>query len=1158
MSKQRDPSGSPKKAAKPAKKALKRTKTAAQDWLAGRDERIEFYRSQSRQIDDQYFSGGQKSELRVLLEQLKTQAEQSGDLDYSFYFEYRLQFYQENFTDLAYCTQLLEKATEWQQSKNLPEDYLLLRAKGMTAFYQSDLDRAIEIFDAALAIKPDDYVTLRCKGISYGQKDDFERSIEIFDAALAIKPDDYVTLGLKGISYSNIGEEDRAIESYDIALAIKPNDFSALRQKGISYFNKGDFDRAIEFYDEALKINPRDYVALRQKGVAYFQKGEADRAIELYDKALEINPEDFEALRCKGVAYSNKGEADRAIEFYDKALEINPEDSEALRCKGVAYSNKGEADRAIELYDKALEINPEDSEALRYKGEAYSNKGEFDLAIKLYDEALRLNPKDSEALRQRREIYFNKGDFNWVIEFYDKALAINPKDSEALRYKGEAYSNKGEFDLAIKLYDEAIEINPEDSEALRCRGEACSNKGDEDEAIEFYNKALAINPEDSEALRCKGVTYSKKGNEDWAIEFYDEALKLNPKDYRTIQSKGISYAKKGYEDKAIEFFDEALKLNPNDYRTLRSKGVSYAKKGYSKDTIELHEEAIKFYTEALKLFEKALELNPNDYYTLREKARVYFKMGEVYSKKRDHKKAALQIEEALNNLKEANNLSKDRFAAELSLMHRRTSEKQSQEDLEKFEGYLKLKKNAEDQLEKKLQRSSQFDHNSSFFLFLRRWNSFTPAIPTHSEESVGGGYFLWHEGEGTVIDPGYKFIENFHRAGGSLSDIHNIVITHSHDDHTHQLEQLCTLLYEYNELIKSKNKKLVADIDKLSRKAKELLDEKKYPEYLIKQKELDEDLKELRKKKKKVKFYLSNATFNKFSGILDLEDFSYIEHIYTLNPDTEFQIKGGILKVLTAYHKEIRAVDQAVGLLFKLDKEDFDEPHRILLTSDTGIFPVDCEQKGKPTLSTKKASMLPDIYKYSHGIKEDTIDLMILHIGSIKETEKGLISKYYFINEDERKKQLITACYRNHLGFLGVQEMIRSIKPKLAVISEWGEEMRDFRENLTEQLQAAAYGTKVLPSDIPLVYGIFTNEKNQGMVWDCLYKKWAKAQEIKFITDESSSEKMIYYTENLDDFKKDKVEFQDCVKYFSYKRELREGMYFIKEKEDKKSKLPAH
>lgn len=87
---------------------------------------------------------------------------------------------------------------------------------------------------------------------------------------------------------------------------------------------------------------------------------------------------------------------------------------------------------------------------------------------------------------------------------------------------------------------------------------------------------------------------------------------------------------------------------------------------------------------------------------------------------------------------------------------------------------------------------------------LRRWNSFTPRIPS-SDTGPGGGYFLRWNNKGIVIDPGFDYLENLQKAGISLRDIHAIVTTHSHPDHVADFEPLLMMLIKRHERMQAHN-----------------------------------------------------------------------------------------------------------------------------------------------------------------------------------------------------------------------------------------------------------------------------------------------------------------------------------------------------------------
>ncbi len=87
------------------------------------------------------------------------------------------------------------------------------------------------------------------------------------------------------------------------------------------------------------------------------------------------------------------------------------------------------------------------------------------------------------------------------------------------------------------------------------------------------------------------------------------------------------------------------------------------------------------------------------------------------------------------------------------------------------------------------------------FVVLRRWQSFNPKVPRPKGQDIrGGGYFLFWEGKGLVIDPGYDFVQNFYEQGFSIEDIDAIVVTHTHPDHEDELNTILTLVEEWNQV----------------------------------------------------------------------------------------------------------------------------------------------------------------------------------------------------------------------------------------------------------------------------------------------------------------------------------------------------------------------
>jgi glyoxylase-like metal-dependent hydrolase (beta-lactamase superfamily II) len=368
---------------------------------------------------------------------------------------------------------------------------------------------------------------------------------------------------------------------------------------------------------------------------------------------------------------------------------------------------------------------------------------------------------------------------------------------------------------------------------------------------------------------------------------------------------------------------------------------------------------------------------------------------------------------------------------------------------DKLPEYLKRMRDAERTQEEFLASESNFDPDRSFLLVLREWNSFTPTIPSEGERDRGGGYFSYHGGEGIVIDPGYSFIENFYAAGGRMCDIHAIVVTHAHDDHTAELEPLLVLLHQYNNRWKQEGSL------------------------------------------KRIRLYLSEGCARKFAGILQLRDDPKIESVTTLSRPgpgcvQTLPIGEGVrLTVLAAYHEDVVTRDTAVGLGFEFDLGD-NSTRTILFTGDTSYYPQRYGPDGAPVYYDPARKSRPKLEKgEGRGLDEqypedfrNNLDLVVAHIGSIKTQE----FEPFRPGEDPDAEHY----YENHLGLLGTLTLLDRLSPRAAVVSEFGSELREFRVELVGKIGEAlrekqerdgkSDKTFVVPGDVNLVYYIDSDQ----------------------------------------------------------------------------------
>jgi hypothetical protein len=298
-------------------------------------------------------------------------------------------------------------------------------------------------------------------------------------------------------------------------------------------------------------------------------------------------------------------------------------------------------------------------------------------------------------------------------------------------------------------------------------------------------------------------------------------------------------------------------------------------------------------------------------------------------------------------------------------------------------------------LDKALARPRTLLKDESYFLCLRKWNSYTPFVSGDMEE-CGGGYFVVWKGSGIVVDPGIKFAHHFLRAGYSICDIDAIVLTHSHVDHTADFECIMTLLYEINSLRKTSGIET-----------------------------------------HKVKIYSNVGAANKFMNLI-AQSYDSIGNLVIMNAKEKFKIVPDLtMTACSAFHNDLFApnVGCSLGLIFSSD----DGRLCFGITSDTG---------------------------YRKELKDEYISLkgglMVLHIGSIK-------------NEELDVSRPREGKYQEHLGIRGVYNLIYDVKPKLAILSEFGEELRDVRQALSASLHSFLDKTAIIPGDMFLKVDLSKN-----------------------------------------------------------------------------------
>ncbi|KAF5044837.1 Photosystem I assembly protein Ycf3 [anaerobic digester metagenome] len=643
---------------------------------------------------------------------------------------------------------------------------------------------------------------------------------------------------------------------------------------------------------------------------------------------------------------------------------------------------------------------------------------------KLYEEGLKLAKKIDEKVC----IYYISAKLDLLdqnpanaIQNLNEVLELKSNFWKAWHYKGLAYYYLKDENKSIECYNEAINIHPTSLTWLNT-GLVYESLNDKEKALEAYKNSLELNPKFVRALNNIGVLLAELGRPKEAMDDFLKILETDPNNERALYNLGFLSIELGDYENAIDFFDNALKLKPNSEWFWYGKINAEINLGHYKEALESSKKAteinqdnpylwnsrgvaaskLREYEEAMSYFEKSKTLNPSD--ELTNKIENNMKLI----------KTVLSSEDEKSKIKSSKLSEKEEKEKFLEIDARNEIINSL---MVKYDSIFEAKNSYESKLAELLEPAQPLENN--FFLVLRRWNSFTPAMITDLKSNPGGGYFLYWNGKGIVIDPGFDFLDNYFKNGLKVHHIDAVIITHAHIDHCNDFESILTLIFEYNDNFNEKIKKI-----KKSSGQEGLSKEDK------------NKISELKSQHKKIDVFMNMGALKKMLSWISLKnDNPNIKRVYTLEKGLEYHLADYNMNIKTteAVHNEIVTDEYSVGLIFELYDENKDNIFKIGYTSDT-----QCKK------------VISDQY--------EGVDLIITHLGSINEDD--------FKRDDEKR-----GIKENHLMLTGVISTIFKSKAKLAIISEFGEELSDERVTLVKSLNNVFQkngSTRCLTGDIGL------------------------------------------------------------------------------------------
>jgi tetratricopeptide (TPR) repeat protein len=477
--------------------------------------------------------------------------------------------------------------------------HLRLLIERGTEFYESgNCDRAIAVFDRAIALDP------RCVDAYCGRGNarrfigDYSGSWEDFDKAIALDPDlgvAYIGRGL-GTCFGSPSTTDPTAD-FELGKSLLANPSTAIEyvMRGTAQAQLGDADGAIADYDRAISIDPRLLLAYNNRGNLRQYLGDMSGAIADFSQVLKIDSQSAIAYNNRAIIYTQSGQFAPAIADFTKAIELQPDFVSVYNNLGNAYYQMGKHPAAIDSYSQAIAIDTDFAVAYSNRANIYRIEGDLNAAIADYDRAISLDANLVIAYYNRGICQRQRGNHQAAIDDYSRTLALDSQYFHAYYHRGNARQYLGDKHGAIADYTHTICFDPNHLHAYYNRAISRSALGDVQGAMEDIERAIQLSPDFARAYYHRAWLLATNHEHKYALADYQRAIDLQPKYLDAYYQRGCSHHSLGNLSAALADFCQTLEIDSRYAPAYYQRGKVHTQIGDITGAISDYHQAANLY-----------------------------------------------------------------------------------------------------------------------------------------------------------------------------------------------------------------------------------------------------------------------------------------------------------------------------------------------------------------------------------------------------------------------------------------------------------------------------------------------------------------------------------------------------------------------------------
>lgn len=289
--------------------------------------------------------------------------------------------------------------TNVQQSSELRQSL----QDGMAHFEAERWSAAEEIFKRIVTVHPEfsdgwDWLGRIALRMKHPQ-----RAVEMFDHALALSPDNSVIHKNRGVALAMQGAWDAALLEFQRSLEIDPNYADGHIAVGNVFMARQRPEQALICYQRALALNGDSAKAHSNLGIALQRLGRSDDAIESYRQALALDPNFADAHINLGTVLHESGKLTEALDCYRQALALKPDIIDTHNNLGMVLRSLGKLSEAETHFHQALQLQPDSVHAQGGLATIALLSGDLETGFALYETRFAGSDKSLSALFQRNQ-----------------------------------------------------------------------------------------------------------------------------------------------------------------------------------------------------------------------------------------------------------------------------------------------------------------------------------------------------------------------------------------------------------------------------------------------------------------------------------------------------------------------------------------------------------------------------------------------------------------------------------------------------------------------------------------------------------------------------------------------------------------------------------